>query len=444
MRIRGKAHVEAASQLKSWAFNTTVDVLRRELAIHAQSTKAGDVEREVVDAESLKKLTFDAISEDVQTNAPQLYSMLMSVCKSPRQEKNTQKDAKFSVTLLINALAYQLSNKNNQMQKLICIYLKAKGVPKSCFFFFQKAGLSLSYEWSRKALDQISAAAMEAAIAVFEDRPCITVYDNIRLAQAVKHERASHKTVTDNGTAITIVPMRNKELAIALLRNPNAITDHWASITQRYRSGDIRQYQLRASDLFNHPGFQQWGKRMTSNIIYYLFEIPGLQKSEKRKHRLLQPLDPVHQLSLTKDIFYMAEPVPMEEQTYGGNYSITKEVPRQMKIDTDEKLFEWALEHMGAWGGDVLTINRLRHLQRMKADDSSRLERMQHIIPVFGWMHLDMNLCNAIFYHHYSENSNSGLARDAAALSSSGLNKPTKSRGPAYHTVDELMSSCST
>ncbi|EUC55210.1 hypothetical protein RSOL_100940, partial [Rhizoctonia solani AG-3 Rhs1AP] len=135
----------------------------------------------------------------------------------------------------------------------------------------------------------------------------------------------------------------------------------------------------------------------------------------------------------------MLEPVPMEEQTYGGNYAITKELPRQMKVDTDEKLVLWARNRMGPWTGDSLTIQRLRHLQRMKADDSNRLERMQHIIPVFGWMHLDMNLCNAIFYHHFSESSNSGLARDAAALGRSGLTKPTKSRGPAYHTVDEFM-----
>ncbi|KEP45848.1 hypothetical protein V565_236600 [Rhizoctonia solani 123E] len=439
MQIQGKAHQKAAEELKDWANTTTTDILRKELATHAKSTKVGDVEREVVNEESLKGLTFDAITDEVQANAPTLYSMLVNMCESTRQEKNTQKDSKFCVTLFVNALAFQLSHKNNQMQKLICIYLKAKGVPKSCFSFFQKAGLSLSYEWSRKALEHISAAAMDKAIAVFDSKPCISVYDNIRLAQAVKHERASHKTVTDNGTAMTIVPMRDSERATALLRDPDAIDAHWNNITQRYRNGDIHDHQLTAADLYDHPGFNQWGDRMASNVIQFLYEIPGLEKSLKRKHGLLRPLPPVHQLLPTKDIFHMLEPVPMEEQTYGGNYAITKELPRQMKVDTDEKLVLWARNRMGPWTGDSLTIQRLRHLQRMKADDSNRLERMQHIIPVFGWMHLDMNLCNAIFYHHFSESSNSGLARDAAALGRSGLTKPTKSRGPAYHTVDEFM-----
>ncbi|KDN40896.1 hypothetical protein RSAG8_07764, partial [Rhizoctonia solani AG-8 WAC10335] len=324
MQIQGKAHQKAAEELKDWANTTTADILRKELATHAKSTKVGDVEREVVNEESLKSLTFDAITEEVQTNAPTLYGMLVKICESTRQEKNTRKDSKFCVTLLINALAFQLSHKNNQMQKLICIYLKAKGVPKSCFFFFQKAGLSLSYEWSRKALEHISAAAMDEAIAVFDSKPCISVYDNIRLAQAVKHERASHKTVTDNGTAMTIVPMRDSERATAhaLLRDPNAINTHWNDIMQRYRNGDIHDHQLTSADLYNYPGFDQWGDRMASNVIQFLYEIPGLEKSPKRKHGLLQPLPPVHQLLPTKDIFYMLEPVPMEEQSYGGNYGV--------------------------------------------------------------------------------------------------------------------------
>ncbi|KAG8684030.1 hypothetical protein FRC11_012717 [Ceratobasidium sp. 423] len=41
-------------------------------ATHAKSTKAGDVKREVVNEESLRELTFDVITEEVQENAPTL------------------------------------------------------------------------------------------------------------------------------------------------------------------------------------------------------------------------------------------------------------------------------------------------------------------------------------------------------------------------------------
>ncbi|KDN50125.1 hypothetical protein RSAG8_01461, partial [Rhizoctonia solani AG-8 WAC10335] len=91
MRIRGKAHINAANTLEEWTLETTGDLLRCELATHAKSTKVGDVEREVVNEESLKELTFDATAEEVQKNAPRLYNTLMKICESPRQEKNTQK-----------------------------------------------------------------------------------------------------------------------------------------------------------------------------------------------------------------------------------------------------------------------------------------------------------------------------------------------------------------
>ncbi|KDN34923.1 hypothetical protein RSAG8_12013, partial [Rhizoctonia solani AG-8 WAC10335] len=154
---------------------------------------------------------------------------------------------------------------------------------------------------------------------------------------------------------MTIVPMHDLERATALLHDPDAIDAHWNNIMQCYWNGDIHDHQFTAADLYDHLGFDQWGGHMTSHVIQFLYEIPGLEKSPKWKHGLLRSLPPVHQLLPTKDIFYMLEPVPMEEQTYGGNYAITKELPCQMKVDTDEKLVLWHL-----W-----------QLQCMKADDSN-------------------------------------------------------------------------
>ncbi|CAE6441779.1 unnamed protein product [Rhizoctonia solani] len=42
MQIQGKAHQKAAQELKEWANTTTSNILRKELAIHAKSTKVGD------------------------------------------------------------------------------------------------------------------------------------------------------------------------------------------------------------------------------------------------------------------------------------------------------------------------------------------------------------------------------------------------------------------
>ncbi|CAE6437044.1 unnamed protein product [Rhizoctonia solani] len=97
MQIQGKEHTKAIEDLNEWTNKTSVDVLRCELATHAKFTKGGDLEREVIDEESLKKLTFDSIAEEVQENAPTLYNTLLSICESPRNKKNIQKESKFQI-----------------------------------------------------------------------------------------------------------------------------------------------------------------------------------------------------------------------------------------------------------------------------------------------------------------------------------------------------------
>ncbi|KAG8682184.1 hypothetical protein FRC11_000151 [Ceratobasidium sp. 423] len=167
MKICGKQHKEAKNEIEKWANDTTVEVLQLELAKQAKSARAADVKSEVVNEESLKELMFDSILEEVQNNTLMLFDTLTRICATSRKNKNEKRDSKFSVTLLINALSYQLSLKSNRMQKLICVYLKAKGVPKSCYYLYQRAGLSLSYEWSRRALEKISTTAMAEVIALF-------------------------------------------------------------------------------------------------------------------------------------------------------------------------------------------------------------------------------------------------------------------------------------
>ncbi|KAG8681691.1 hypothetical protein FRC11_000784 [Ceratobasidium sp. 423] len=116
MKIRGKQHKEAKNEIEKWANDTTVEVLQLEFAKQAKSTRAADVESEVVNEESLKELMFDSILEEVQNNTSMLFDTLTRICATSRKNKNEKRDSKFSVTLLINALPYQLSLKSNRMQ----------------------------------------------------------------------------------------------------------------------------------------------------------------------------------------------------------------------------------------------------------------------------------------------------------------------------------------
>ncbi|KAG8712321.1 hypothetical protein FRC09_019994 [Ceratobasidium sp. 395] len=440
MRVRGKRHITARESLNSWAVDTTVELLSKELACFAKTTKSPATEADVVDEEALKGLTFDAMYEDIQQYAPRLYNALSRICSGPRQSRNKMKASKFCVTIFINAMANQLSHFNNKMQKLLCIYFKSKSVPKAVYHLFQVCGVTTSYQWSVKALENISMAAMNCATTIFDSQPCMVIYDNVRLPFPVKHQRLDSLTATDNGTAITLIPLRDTITARNLLHNSDLWEQNQLRLFTLYHQR--RMSHLSDEDIFTLRDFTAEKQRTIDNIIGILFDAPELKQSLKRMHPVLAKLPPVHQLPVGEENRtrqFMLETICQEEASYGGNLAVTEEIFRQLGYSEPEKHENWALRKRLPTVGDSLTLARLRMLQFMKAEDLTNLERLEHLLLVFGWLHLDMNLVNTTFYHHYGKARNTGLARDAKVSHRAGLTEPTKKKGPQYHILHEFM-----
>jgi hypothetical protein len=118
MRIRGQAHINARKHIEEWALSTSTEVLQKELAQFAKTTKSPATETEVVDEEALKELTFDAISKQVETHAPQLYNLLSNVCVGPRQDRNKLKDPKSVSKVLARLYIYADTVPDSALQSL--------------------------------------------------------------------------------------------------------------------------------------------------------------------------------------------------------------------------------------------------------------------------------------------------------------------------------------
>lgn len=80
---------------------------------------------------------------------------------------------------------------------------------------------------------------MAKATQVFEQQPCLIIHDNIRLPFAVKHQRGDHLTTTDNGTAITMMPLHDPIRAKQLLWNPELWEEHKLKIAGMYRENTM-------------------------------------------------------------------------------------------------------------------------------------------------------------------------------------------------------------
>ncbi|KAG9078133.1 hypothetical protein FS749_009914 [Ceratobasidium sp. UAMH 11750] len=141
---KGKRAPGAAEPLEHWATLATGRIFRRELLSFSTAMKC-NVE-EIVHEDTLKELTFQSILDAVESKCPRLFNTLATICEGtrPGRQQKSDRDATFCIVMFISALSYQVSQHNNRVQMFVCIYLKAKGVPKALYALFQHSGLSLS------------------------------------------------------------------------------------------------------------------------------------------------------------------------------------------------------------------------------------------------------------------------------------------------------------
>jgi hypothetical protein len=85
MQLRGKAHKAAKSEVENWALETSTELLRKELVQYTATTKAPEAETEVVSEDSLKEMTFDALSQQIKHHAPRLNNLLSEICLATRR-----------------------------------------------------------------------------------------------------------------------------------------------------------------------------------------------------------------------------------------------------------------------------------------------------------------------------------------------------------------------
>lgn len=71
-RLRGEAHTAAKDKIEAWALDTSQIILQKKLVKYAATTKAPQTETEVVSKESLKEMSSDAISGQVEAHAPRI------------------------------------------------------------------------------------------------------------------------------------------------------------------------------------------------------------------------------------------------------------------------------------------------------------------------------------------------------------------------------------
>ncbi|KAG8679960.1 hypothetical protein FRC11_003108, partial [Ceratobasidium sp. 423] len=140
-----------------------------------------------------------------------------------------KKDPYFGIVMQVVSLAYRHNQHHNALQKYLSIYMQAQRLSKSAFFLLQQAGIVMSYSWNRQTIEVLNQDMKELVERITKHGPLLIVYDNIRVEYPVASQRGNNQSVTDNGTAITVVHLPASALSLencsnfkAFMRSLNA------------------------------------------------------------------------------------------------------------------------------------------------------------------------------------------------------------------------------
>ena len=131
-----------------------------------------------------------------------------------------------------------------------------------------------------------------------------------------------------------------------------------------------------------------------------------------KEDRIFSPCTPRHQLPIRKDNIpsqYVLKTAHIEEASYEGNACVLSEWWRQLECGTLDGQREMGDSQTIVWAGDQMTVSRLRGLQNFHCEDHNSFDRLDFLVPVFGWFHAQIAVEHSIHSQYYGTQQGFGL-----------------------------------
>ncbi|KAG9103211.1 hypothetical protein FRC06_011751 [Ceratobasidium sp. 370] len=389
----------------------------------------------------LQSVNYDDLQSQVHFLCPTIFILLymLSTCvfRNHRWGSNNS-NANFFVVMMIACMAYQLSSANNTMQRLLGYYFKAKHVPKAVVGMLSNINLCMSYSSTTKTLDKLAKSIRKSMLDAVQKFPILLVHDNLRIRHAVRSQRSDNQTVTDNGTAMTVIIL------------PESSRDAWenpeAARQLQSHLDNLRTQGTPPKIIFGDLVSQERQARVQAHKLFHLFDIllaiPGFKQLAILSDPALKCPPGWHDLLASPDSItrqYILGTCPIDELSYTGNLMVIQEVLRQLGLDSGKELMQLALGRKVPWVGDELTVSRLRALQWQRQEENNAYDRLDPFIFLFGWFHTLMILASSIFENHRGSMAGLGFDHIAQVLSRTGFSENMRQTRPDYHSVKEIL-----
>ncbi|QRV92602.1 E3 ubiquitin-protein ligase listerin [Ceratobasidium sp. AG-Ba] len=203
----GVRPVGGSKIIRKFVFETAQKVFSAELADFSEDYELDN--KQLANMDYISTIAATALHRKIELKCPELYATFedededapITFGPKPPIEPHPHFDIVFQVT----SMAYRLHPHRNVLQKVLTIYAHAKHTGKAVLDPLQQAGITMSYSWVRKQIGDLSNTIGKETIPAAHTKPIVLVHDNLKLKQAVVSQRGNNQTVSDNGTASTVL-----------------------------------------------------------------------------------------------------------------------------------------------------------------------------------------------------------------------------------------------
>lgn len=136
---------------------------------------------------------------------------------------------------------------------------------------------------------------------------------------------------------------------------------------------------------------------------------------------------------------YLLGSINVPEVSYADNEHVVEELMNQLGLgSTCAECQGLGEEKILAWIGDQLTVDRLRGLFKFCSQDINSFDRLDWMILVFGWLHLQMAFANSLHKQYLGTAAGRGLMHAFTVLKRKGLGSALI-KGPFHHDLVEAI-----
>ncbi|KAH7910892.1 hypothetical protein BJ138DRAFT_1187476 [Hygrophoropsis aurantiaca] len=438
-RTPGSHHTraEGARQpLETFAFSCVADVVNAELQGIQDLTRCSD---EQISGEGFTSLYIEdmvlKLSSPGFGGTPKFWALLQRLTKTRAQEKRkTQRSTDLVNLSIIFQIAFSRNQYDNRWAKFLTTFLKAQGISAKSLDLLHTFCLTMSHKWSVRSINTISANEMARVQEQVQRLPFVISHDNVNIPFRVYSQRLDNQSHFDSGTAATIFFQPNAPVEPAL--NNRAL--------QEFRAAG-RKVSLSITEIYDleQAAAPHYYERDIYRVLRYLIESPefDFKTYTQQSHPTFTAPPPIQQLPsgtayVTQQ--FMLGTVHIEEASYEGNDKLIMEWMRQANLHSEYERKKTGLERVICWVGDQLTVERLRGLYKFRAQDHNSYDRLDWMVPLFGWFHLQMAFANSLHKQYLGTNAGRGLMHAFSLLERKGLHT-VQTRGPFHQNLHEAI-----